>query len=364
MRNIAAILIISIIVIGGALYFLKGEEEQTPTLKILNYSEYMDPEVLTSFEQEYGVKIIYDEYEAAEEAWAKLKAGGGDYDVMIIAHSYVGLAKQMGLLLPLDHDKIPNLVNLDPTIASHPADPNQEYAVPYMWGTTGIAYVSTCVDNPPDTWSTFYNASYLSNYSGKASLLSEFSEVVMTTMLSLGYDPSKPENWNENVLTQVETKLSEIKSYLVGFYGASQYMPALQSEQVCLAQAWSGDVLVVQEENPNVQFINPKDGALFWVDYIVVPKNSAHPDLAYAFINYLLRPEVAAKNVKYVWYASAVKKDLLVQYAEETNDSELLSILENPLVYPPSDTNLVPSPVLTEEMSQQVETIRLHVLGG
>ena len=363
MKYLVAAVVIILLLLGGVLYFLGGEE-QRPILKILNYSEYMDPYVISEFEEEYGVKIIYDEYEAAEEAWAKLKAGGGDYDVMIIAHSYVGLAKQLGLLLPLNHEKIPNLVNLDPTISSHPADPNQEYAVPYMWGTTGIAYVSTCVNDPPETWSLFYNASYLSKYAGKVSLLSEFSEVVMTTMLSLGYDPSKAENWNENVLLQVEDKLSEVKPYLVGFYGASQYMPALQAEQICLAQAWSGDILVVQEENPNVQFINPKDGALFWVDFIVVPKNSAHPDLAYEFINYLLRPDVAAKNVKYVWYASAVKKDILVQYATETNDSELLSILENPLVYPPSDTNLVPSPVLTEEMSQQIETIRLHVLGG
>jgi len=360
---ILAVLIVFIVLIGGVFYALKGKSSEK-VLKVLNYSDYIDPGVLKEFEKEYHVKVILDTYEAAEEAWPKLKAGGAGYDVIITAHSYVGLARKMGLLHPLNKTLIPNLKNLDPRIAKHPADPNQDYAVPYMWGTTGIAYVKSCVSNPPQTWKQFYNASYLNQYKGKVSLLSEFSETIMTSMISLGYNPSVRDNWNDNVMNQVESLLKEIKPYLVGFYGASQYMQALNSEEICLALAWNGDVLVVQDENPDVEFINPKDGALFWVDFIVIPKNAKHVKEAHEFINFLLRPDIAAKNVEYVLYASGIKKELLENYARDHGDTKLLDILNNPLIYPPKNTKLIPSPVLDEQMSKYVEVVRLHVMGG
>lgn len=357
-------IIVILIIVGIAAYSLYSNHKEEKVLRVLNYSEYISPKVLEEFEKEYGIKVVLDEYEAAEEAWAKLKAGGAGYDVIITAHSYVGLAKKMGLLQPLNKSALTNLANLDPRVASHPADPNQEYAIPYMWGTTGIAYVTTCVDNPPTTWKQFLDPNYLAKYQGKVALLSEFSETIMGAMIALGYDPSDRNNWNDQVMAQVEQLLKSIKPYLVGFYGASQYMPALENGQICLAQAWSGDILVVQNTTDTVQFINPEDGALFWVDFIVIPRDAQHVKEAHEFINFLLRPDIAAENVKFVWYASGVRKDLLVTWAEQHNDTELLDIINNPLVYPPSDTKLIPSPVLDEQMSSYVETVRLHVLGG
>lgn len=360
-KLVAAVLIVAIVLVGAG--FALRSKEEPKILKVLNYSEYIDPQVLKMFEDEYGVKIIYDEYEAAEEAWAKLRAGGGGYDVIITAHSYVGLAAKQGLLRPLNKELLPNLKNLDPRVASHPADPEQKYAVPYMWGTTGIAYVGSCVRDPPETWRGFLSPGYLEKYSGRVSLLSEFSEVVMVSMIALGYDPSDRASWNDTVMSQVESLLREIKPYLAGFYGASQYMPALNTSKICLAQAWNGDVLVVQEANPDVYFVNPEDGALLWVDYMVIPRDAKNVELAHKFINFLLRPDIAAMNVKYVWYASSVKKSLLLEVAEASQDNELMDILNNPLVYPSNETKLVPSPVLDEEMSAMVETVRLHVLG-
>ncbi|MEB3860568.1 MAG: PotD/PotF family extracellular solute-binding protein, partial [Desulfurococcales archaeon] len=132
--TIGALLVLALI---GAATIAPIALSQENVLKVLNYSEYIDPEVLELFERETGVRVIYDEFEAAEEAWAKLKVGGAGYDLIIIAHSYVKLAIEQGLVKKLDKSKIPNLANLDPVIAGHPADPGQEYAVPYMWGTTG-----------------------------------------------------------------------------------------------------------------------------------------------------------------------------------------------------------------------------------
>ncbi len=362
-RHVAVAIIILLVVAGvaGFVYMNSGEKK---TLRVLNYSEYIDPEVLKLFEQETGIKVIYDEYEAAEEAWPKLKAGGAGYDLIIIAHSYVKLAAENGLIQKIDKTKIPNLAKLDPRIAGHPADPNQDYAIPYMWGTTGIAYVATCVDEPPKTWGEFLDPGYLSAYQGKVSLLSEFSEVVEASMVALGIDPTDKANWNETTRKLVEDLLLSIKPYLAGFYGASQYMPALANEEVCLAQAWNGDVLVVTEENENVAYVNPEDGTLFWVDFMVIPRDAENVDAAYEFINFLLREDIAARNVKYVWYAASIDRGLLEEYAVENNDQELLDILNDPTVYPPPETNLIPTPVLDEDMVKFIEAIRLHVIGS
>ncbi len=338
----------------------EGQEERV--LRVLNYSEYIDPEVLRIFEERYGVKVIYDEFEAAEEAWAKLKAGGGGYDLIIIAHSYVRLAIEQGLVQPLNKDMIPNLKNLDPVVASHPADPNQDYAVPYMWGTTGIAYVKTCVQDPPETWAEFFNPATLEPYKGRVSLLSELTEVIEAGMIALGIDPAERANWNEENMAKVVDLVSRVKPYLAGFYGASQYIPALANEELCLAQAWNGDVMIAAEENPNVGFVNPKDGAIYWVDFMVIPRDAENVEDAHRFINFLLEPEIAARNAKAVWYAPSIKKELLERYAEETGDEELKQLLNDPLVYPSGDVKLVPSPVLDKEMQRLVEDVRVKIM--
>ncbi len=353
--------VLILLLAGASLLYMKGGPEEK-VLKVLNYSEYIDREVLKMFEEETGIKVVYSEYEAAEEAWPRLKAGGSGYDLIIIAHTHVRLAINQGVVQKLNKDLIPNLANLDPKVASHPADPNQEYAIPYMWGTTGIAYVSTCVQDPPETWRELLDPDYLSQYDGKVSLLSEFTEVIEAAMIALGIDPSDKANWNEDTAKKVEDLVIKVKPYLAGFYGASEYIPALVNERLCIAQAWNGDALIAQEENGNVEFINPADGTIYWVDFMVIPRDAENVEGAHMFINFLLRPDIAARNVKAVWYAASIKKDLLVQYAEETGDQELLEILSNPAVYPPDNVNLVPSPVLDEEMNRLVEEIRLHIL--
>ncbi len=356
---ILVVVVVILAVIGVFFAFSGGQQKE---LRILNYSEYIDPDLLRMFEEQTGIKVIYDEYEAAEEAWPKLKAGGAGYDLIIIAHTHVKLAVEQGLVKKIDKARIPNLANLDPRIASHPADPNQDYAIPYMWGTTGIAYVATCVDKPPETWSEFLSPDYLRSFDGRVSLLPEFTDVVEAAMIALGIDPTIRDNWNEENALKVEELLKSIKPYLAGFYGASEYMPALANERLCLAQAWNGDVLVVQEENENVGYINPVDGAIFWVDFMVIPRDAKNIDAAYKFINFLLEPEVAARNVKFLWYAASIKKDLILEYAKSTGDEELLEILEDPTVYPPEDAKLVPSPVLDKGMSELVERIRIRVM--
>ncbi len=362
-RGLAGLALL-VVIAASLVSIASGASSDKPVLRVLNYSEYIDYSVIDEFERLYNVEVVYDEFEAAEEAWAKLKAGGAGYDLIIIAHTHVRLAIEQGLVRPLDKSLIPNLELLDPRIASHPADPSQEYAVPYMWGTTGIAYVEGCVDEPPRTWREFFDPEYLERYSGKVSLLPEFTEVVEAAMIAMGIDPAVRDNWNEETMDKVVDLVLRVKPYLAGFYGASQYIPALASGELCLAQAWNGDALIAKEENENVNFVAPRDGTIFWVDFMVIPRDAENVELAHKFINFLLEPRIAAANVKAVWYASSIKKEVLVDYAEETGDSELLEVLNNPIVYPPEDSKLVPSPVLDREMQRLVEDVRIRILAG
>ncbi|MCE4611704.1 MAG: spermidine/putrescine ABC transporter substrate-binding protein [Desulfurococcales archaeon] len=358
--GVGLLLVIGALVAGPQLS-ASGQER---VLRVYNYSEYIDYSVIDDFERMYGVEVVYDEFEAAEEAWAKLKAGGGGYDVIIIAHTHVKLAAEQGLIQPLKRELIPNLDNLDPRIASHPADPRQEYAVPYMWGTTGIAYLKSCVSDPPKTWKEFFDPGRLEPYKGKVSLLPEFSEVVEAGMIALGLNPAERSNWSEETMDRVVELVLRVKPYLAGFYGASQYIPGLVNGELCLAQAWNGDALIARDENDDVDYMVPEDGSIFWVDFIVIPRDAENVDLAHKFINFLLDPEVAARNVKAVWYASSVKKDLLVEVAKENGDEELMEVLKDPIVYPPEDAPLIPSPVLDREMQRMIEDVRVRILAG
>lgn len=334
---------------------------ETKELRVYNYSLFIDKEVLEIFERETGIRVIYDEFEAAEEAWAKLSVGGGGYDVIFIAHTYLRLAIERDLVLELDKGRLPNLKNLDPKIARHPADPENKFSVPYMWGTTGIAYREDCVKEPPRTWKEFLSSDFLSKYRGKVTLLSEFSDVVMASMVAMGYDINNRNEWNDKVMREVIEKVRGIKGYLRGFWGASEYVPALVKGEICLAQAWNGDVLAARKEDERIKYVLPADGTYFWVDFIVIPKGARNVEGAHAFIDFLMRPDIAARNVKAVYYASALKRELLASYAVATGDEELKGVLEGPLVYPPEDVRLIPSPAFDEEMMRMVADVSVEV---
>lgn len=335
---------------------------EEPVVRVLGYSGYIDYEALRIFEERTGVRVVYDEYDDSGEAWSKLEAGGQGYDLIIVSQAHVRPAIDRGLVRGIEKGLIPNLGLLDPRIAGHPADPLQEYAVPYMWGTTGIAYVEGCVDEPPSTWAEFFSLGYLEGYRGRVSLLQDFTEVVSAAMIALGLDPSDESSWSEESMRRVSGLLLEVKGYLAGFYDSSQYAPALASGEICLAQARSVDALAARGANEKVSYILPEDGALFWVDYLVIPRGAENVEEAHMLINFLLEPEIASRNVKAALLASAVDREALEEYAAAAGDEELLEILGDPAVYPPSQARLVPSPVLGERAQKLVEGVRAKVL--
>uniref|UniRef100_A0A7J3X6C0 Spermidine/putrescine ABC transporter substrate-binding protein n=3 Tax=Thermofilum pendens TaxID=2269 RepID=A0A7J3X6C0_THEPE len=336
----------------GALgyYFYTATSPRKRVLRVYNYSAYINPEVIEEFKERYSVEVVYDEYESAEEAFAKLKLGGGGYDVIVLTDQYVTQAIKQGLLRPLDKSLIPNLANVDSFFIENYFDPGLNYSVPYSWGTTGIGYNAKYVEESEIEGyeQLFDTEGFLPRHKGKVSMLEEFLEVVNAAKLYLGIPL---DDWSEEAANKVVELLRRQKEFLAGYYGASVYIPGLVQGTLHAAHAWSGDVMQAQSEEENVKYVLPKEGVFVWIDFMVIPRGSREVELAHLWINFLLEREVAAKNTGYTYYPSPLRKDLV---------KDLLSseILENPAVYPPPGAKLVMTKPLTEEALQVLE--RMH----
>ncbi|HFC49637.1 MAG TPA: extracellular solute-binding protein [Thermofilum sp.] len=322
-------------------------------LKVYNYSYYIDPKVIDKFEELYNVEVIYDEYEAAEEAYAKIQLGGGGYDLIVLTDSYVPQAIKQGLLQPIDHSLVPNIANIEPKFFDNPFDPSFKYAVPYMWGTTGIGINTKYIkEGEVEGYEQLFDTeTFLPQHQGKVSMLEEFIEVIDAAKLYLGVSL---DDWSEKIVEEVIDLLKAQKPYLYGYVGASVYVPSLVSGSLHAAQAWSGDVLTAQEEEESVQYVVPKEGTWTWFDFMVIPKKSKAVDLAHAWINFMLEPDIAAANTEYVYYPNPLKRSLVESYLSE-------EVLENPAIYPPKGIELFTPPLMTEEVLRIVERISTEV---
>ncbi len=347
----------------GAYRVLRRPSGGGGTLKVYNYSYYIDPKVIEMFEEEYGVTVIYDEYEAAEEAWGKLQVGGGGYDLIVLADAYVPQAIKEGLVRMLDHSRLENLGNLDPSFVDNPFDPGLSHAVPYMWGTTGIGYNRALVDEKVTAWAQLFDTeNFLPKYSKKVSMLEEFGEVVEAAMYYLGLDPQKTESWTQHKDEIIELLRAQ-KPFLAGYYGASVYVPDLAAGRLYVAQAWSGDVLTAQDENPDVIYVIPEEGTWRWMDMMVIPRDAKNVEAALLWIDYMLRPDIAARNVAYVYYPASVRKDLVASELSRLADElgvDPGEILENPAIYPDREIKGF-SVVMDEEKLKALEEIEVSV---
>ncbi len=297
-----------------SLSFAKGE------LRIFNWAEYIPESVLQEFSKKYDVRIIYDTFDAPEAMMAKLQAGGArEYDLVVPPDYYVAEMARSGLLKKLDHTKIANLSNLYPRFQDPAYDPGNTYSIPYQWGTTGIAYRAGEVDGAVDSWGVFFDPK---QYQGPFLLLDEMRETIGAALKYLGYslndtDPSH--------LRQAEKLLISAKKRGIGFANSVEGRSRLLAGDAVIVHNYSGDIFAVQDEDAQIKYVIPKEGGTIWVDAMAIPKDAPHPQLAYAFLNFILQPRVAAQISNANYYASPV------QAAEPYLDSKLLN---DPAVYP------------------------------
>jgi spermidine/putrescine transport system substrate-binding protein len=265
-----------------------------PVLHVYTWADYFKPELVARFEREHGCRVVIDTFDSNESMYAKLKAGATGYDVMTPTTYMVGVLKQQGFLRPLDKALLPNARNVDPEYLKLSPDPGMEHSVPYMLVKTGLAYSRSRVKDPVASWKMLDRA----DLKGRMTLLNDMRETIGAGLKSLGY----------SLNTTDEKQLAEARDVVLGWkrnaakFENEQYKSGIATGEFLLVVGYSGDILQVQAENPDVAFVIPQEGTSLACDELVVPKAAKETALAHAFINFLHDPDVAAENTIFLSY--------------------------------------------------------------
>ena len=309
------------------------------SVNVYNWSDYIAEDTIPNFEKATGIKVTYDVFDSNEVLETKLLAGSSGYDVVVPTMNFLGRQIQAGVFLPLDKSRIPNYANLDPVIMKklESQDPGNQYAIPYMWGTTGIGYNvdkvtaalgNTDLTNSLDIVFKPENISKLKDCG--VTVLDTPSELIPIALNYLGEDPNSTD---PAVIDKAAKLLKSVRPYITNFH-SSQYIDALANGDICLVVGWSGDIIQARdraaeaENGVNIAYNIPKEGAPQWFDMLSIPKDAKNVDNAYAFINYLLDPQVMANNSNFISYPNAIPKSLPLMEK---------SITEDPTIYPPPE---------------------------
>lgn len=297
-------------------------------LYVYNWSEYMPDSVLQDFTKETGIEVKYSTYDSNEAMYAKVKtAGTSSYDIIVPSTYFVNKMGREGLLEKIDKSKLSHYKNLDEKLLSKPFDPKNDYSIPYLWGSTGISYNASLVKEPIDSWKNLWNPAYKNS----ELLNDDMREVFGMALKVLGYSANSTD---PKEIEAAYNKLKELLPNVKMFYSESQKQVYL-NEEVKLGMNFNGEGFMANEENADIKYIYPKEGAMVWIDSLVIPKGAKNIDNAHTFINYLLRPEVAKVISEEIGYATpnteAVKlldektRDNRIVYpnAEDLNNSEL-----------------------------------------
>jgi putrescine transport system substrate-binding protein len=302
-----------ILALGASL--LAGPAMAQGVVNIYNWSDYIAEDTLAKFTAETGITANYDVFDSNELVEAKLLAGNSGYDVVVPSGFFVERQINAGIFQKLDKSKLPNLVNMDPHVMEQTAahDPGNQYAVDYMWGTTGLGYNTAKLTErlganaALDSWDLLFKPEIVAKLADcGVTILDAPAEVYASALNYLGLDPNSE---SEADLAKAEALLTAIRPY-VRYYHSSQYIDDLGNGEVCLSLGYSGDVFIAQaaaadaNQGNEVAYVIPTEGALQWFDLFAIPADARNVDNAHAFINFMLRPDIAAANTNYVYYAS------------------------------------------------------------
>ncbi|GAK40160.1 ABC transporter substrate-binding protein [Paenibacillus urinalis] len=266
------------------------------TLTIYNWGDYIDPELITEFEEESGLKVIYQTFDSNEAMMTKIQQGGTTYDIAIPSEYAISKMKEDDLLLPLDHSQIPNLKYIDERFMDLSFDPGNEYSIPYFWGTVGIVFNPELTDLTFKSWDDLWDPS-LRN---QILLLDGAREVIGMGLNSLHYSLN---DTNEDHLQEALTKLSTLTPNVKAIVGDEIKM-LIAGEEAAVGLVWSGDASEIMSENEKLDYVVPEEGSNLWFDNMVIPKTASNIEGAHQFINFILDPENGARNAEYVGYST------------------------------------------------------------
>lgn len=298
MRKLIVLLSVIILSVGLLSGCGKGSGEK---VYVYNWGEYIDPEVPKEFEAKTGIKVIMDYYEQNEEMYPKIKANAVQYDVVCPSDYMIQKMIDEDLLAEINYDNVPNIANIDPAYlkSAEDFDPGNKYSVPYCWGTLGILYNKTMVDGPIDSWSAIFDE----KYSGNILMIDSVRDAFGIALAYLGYD----------INTTDEPQLNEARDLLkkqyplVQAYVVDQVRDKMIGGEAALGVIYSGEAIYTKRENPDLEYVVPKEGSNVWIDAWVIPKNCRNKENAEAFINFICDGEIALKNFEFITYSTPNK---------------------------------------------------------
>ncbi|NLS02441.1 polyamine ABC transporter substrate-binding protein [Rhizobium sp. P32RR-XVIII] len=340
---------------------------QERVVNVYNWSDYIDSSILEDFTKETGIKVVYDTFDSNETLEAKLLAGGTGYDVVVPTVSFMQRQIAAGVYQKLDKSKLPNLKNMWDVVMKGVAtfDPGNEYSVDYMWGTTGIGYnvdkvkAALGTDEKPGWDALFDPAKAAKLKDCGVYMLDSPTDVVPSVLAYLGLNPNSTDSAD---LKKAQDVLMAVRPYVRKFH-SSEYINALANGDICIALGYSGDVFQARDRaaeaknGVTLDYSVPTQGAQIFFDVFGIPKDAPHVEEAHEFINYMMRPEVAAKASNYVFYANGNKA------SQPLLDKE---VIDDTAIYPPPEVmaKLFTVPPLDPKAQRVVTRLWTTVITG
>lgn len=307
-------LILSVIILSTSLLVGCGENKKTETvLSVYNVGDYIDEELIGKFEEETGIKIQYQTYDTNEMMYQKVKSGSTNYDLVFPSDYMVEKMKSENLIQKIDFNNIPNFKYIEESFKNPIYDETNEYSVPYMWGTFGILYNTKMVNNKVDSWDILWDQ----NYKGNIMMFDSVRDTIGIALKKLGYSMNTT---NIKEINEAKELLLKQKN-LVLAYVNDEGKDRLLGEEAAMGIIYSGDAVMLMEENPNLKYVIPKEGSNKWVDAMCIPVSAKHKKEAEMFINFLLEPENAKVNAEYIGYSIPNIGALKLLDKEITNNS-------------------------------------------
>ncbi|MBB6715871.1 ABC transporter substrate-binding protein [Clostridium gasigenes] len=303
--------LLSIMVLGTSLFVGCGKKYET-TINILNYGENIADGVIEEFEEKYDVKVNEKKFDEMETMYIEATSGKVEYDAILVSDNMADRLIQEGKLQKLNKENIPNLQEMNEDDLAKPYDPNNEYTVPYMNGTIGIVYNKDLVKDPVDSWDIMWDK----KYEKQIFLLNSQRDTIGMALKRLGYsiNSTSPKELEEAKQSLIDQKPLVLK------YGADDVMDIMKQGEAAIAMIWSGEGLTLADENENLEYIVPKEGADFWLDSWAIPTNANNKDVAEKFIDFVSEKENALKIAEEIGYTTPHKGAMEAQSDEVKNN--------------------------------------------
>lgn len=298
-----------------------GKSEEN-VVNVYNWGEYIDESILEDFEAETGVHVNYNTFASNEMLYSSIKGGGSSYDVVIPSDYMIARMGEEGMLRELDFSRIPNMANMDEKYLYLPFDPEQKYSVPYMWGTTGIIYNTTMVDKEPTTWMDLFTTEMKS----QVLIFDNPRDCLGVALKALGYSFNTTDE--TELAAAADLLIQQKQKGIVQAYVMDQIFDKMINNEAAMGTYYAGDYLTMVEENPDLAFVQPEEGANLFVDSMCIPTCCENYENALAFINFMCRDDIVLRNCEETGY-STPSATALEEMDEET--------ATDPIAYPGED---------------------------